>query len=108
MEIENTENFESVERRCFPMNEQNNLRELLEKLHQELEHTEATDEAGRARLRHLREDIRRLRERSDEDQETDESMLERFQDSVDHFEETYPQLTMMISQMMTILSNAGI
>ena len=85
-----------------------NLRELLEKLQNELEHTEVTDEAGRERLRHLEADIRGLRERADEKSEADEPMLERFQDSIDHFEETHPQLTMMISQMMTILSNAGI
>jgi predicted nucleic acid-binding Zn-ribbon protein len=85
-----------------------NLRELLEKLHYELEHVEVTDEAGQERLRHLREDIRRLRERSDENEETDEPMLERLQDSIDHFEDTHPDLTLMISQMMTILSNAGI
>lgn len=85
-----------------------NLHELLEKLHEELERTEVTDEAGRERLRHLQEDIRRLRERSGERPEADEPMLERFQDSIDHFEDTYPQLTLMISDMMTILSNAGI
>ena len=85
-----------------------NLRELLEKLHDELERTEVTDEEGRERLRHLRADIRRLLERSGKKPEADESMLERFQDSIDHFGETHPQLTMMISQMMTILSNAGI
>jgi|RhiMetdeSRZDD1v2_1073273.scaffolds.fasta_scaffold2231723_2 predicted nucleic acid-binding Zn-ribbon protein len=89
------------------MNDQN-LRELLEKLHNELEHIEVNDEAGKERIRHLEADIRALRERSDEQMDTDESMLERFQDSIDHFEDTYPQLTMMISQMMTILSNAGI
>jgi len=89
-------------------NEQRNLRELLEKLHNELEHTEVTDEAGRERLRHLEADIRSLLRRSGEKVETDEPMLERFQDSIDHFEDTHPQLTMMISQMMTILSNAGI
>ena len=85
-----------------------NLRELLEKLQNELEHTEVTDEAGRERLRYLEADIRRLRERAGEKSEADEPMLERFQDSMDHFEETHPELTMMISQMMTILSNAGI
>ena len=85
-----------------------NLRELLEKLHHELERTEVTDEAERERLRRLEADIRRLRERSGDESDVDEPMLERFQDSVDHFEETHPELTMMISQMMTILSNAGI
>ncbi len=89
------------------MNDQN-LRELLEKVHSELERIEATDEEGREKLRHLDRDIRDLLKRSGEKLETDESMLERFQDSIDHFETTYPRLTMLISQMMTILSNAGI
>jgi chromosome segregation ATPase len=85
-----------------------NLRELLEKLHNELEQIEVTDEAGRERLRHLDADIRSLLERSDELDETDEPMIERLQDSIDHFETTHPELTLMLSQMMTILSNAGI
>jgi hypothetical protein len=85
-----------------------NLRELLEKIHSELEQTEVTEEAERERLRHLEADIRRLLERSDEDDFDDDPMLERLQDSIDHFETSHPQLTMMLSQMMTILSNAGI
>jgi class 3 adenylate cyclase len=86
-----------------------NLHDLLEKLQKELERTETTDEAGRERVRHLQADIRNLRERSGEQPiEAEESMLERFQDSMDHFETSHPDLTMMISQMMTILSNAGI
>lgn len=89
------------------MNDQN-LRELLERLRNELATTEVTDEAGRERLRRLEADIRDLLERSDEPAETDDPMLERLQDSIDHFEETHPQLTLMLSQMMTILSNAGI
>lgn len=84
------------------------LHELLEKLQKELERVDVTDEAGRERLRQLEADIRSLRERSGEQTETDEPMLERFQDSIDHFETSHPDLTMMISQMMTILSNAGI
>jgi len=85
-----------------------NLHELLEKLQSELEQIDVTEEADRERLRHLEADIRSLRERSDEQEETDDSMLERFQDSMDHFETSYPEFTMMISQMMRILSNAGI
>jgi len=85
-----------------------NLRELLEKLHNQLEHTQVTDEAGRERLRHLEADIRKLLKRSGDQVETDEPMLERLQDSIDHFETSHPQLTMMLSQMLTILSNAGI
>ena len=85
-----------------------NLHELLAKLEREMEQMEVTDEAGRERLRYLEADIRRLRERTGENEESDEPMLERFQESIDHFETSHPELTMMISQMMTILSNAGI
>lgn len=85
-----------------------NLRDLLEKLHKELERMKVTDEAGRERLRHLDADIRALLQRSGERVETYEPMLERLQDSIDHFETSHPQLTLMLSQMMTILSNAGI
>ena len=90
------------------MTNQNNLRELLEKLHNELEQIDAADEAERERLRHLDADIRSLLERSSEENLADEPMLERLQDSIEHFETSHPQLTMMLSQMMTILSNAGI
>ena len=89
------------------MNDQN-LRDLLQRVHRELENTEATDEAERERLRHLEADIRALLERSDDSTERDDPMLERLQDSIDHFEATHPQLTLMLNQMMTILSNAGI
>lgn len=85
-----------------------NLRDLLEKLHQELEQIDVADESERERLRHLKADIRELRERSGETPETDETVLERLQDAIDHFEVTHPRLTLMLSQMMTILSNAGI
>lgn len=85
-----------------------NLRELLEKLHQELERTEAMDEKGSELLRHLDSDIRSLLKRSGAKAESDEPMLERLQDTIDHFEDTHPRLTTMLSQMMTVLSNAGI
>ena len=90
------------------MNDRQTLRELLEKLHYELERTEATDEASRERIRYLEADIRTLLDRSDENPEEDETIRERFQESMEHFETSYPQLTMMISQISTILSNAGI
>jgi prefoldin subunit 5 len=85
-----------------------NLRELLEKLRNELQRIEAVDEQGNEMLRHLDADIRTLLKRSGTKVETDESMLERLQDTIDHFETTYPRLTMMLSEMMTILSNAGV
>lgn len=85
-----------------------NLRELLEKLHHELDGIETADEQGLEMLRQLDDDIHTLLKRSDSELEKDEPMIERLQDTIDHFEETHPSLTMMLSQMMTILSNAGV
>lgn len=86
-----------------------NLRKLLEQLHDELEHIESVDEKGDELLRHLNADIRDLLNRSGRGKRpADESMLERFQETIDHFEVSHPTLTTMLSEMMTILSNAGI
>ena len=89
-------------------NTNQNLRELLERLHKELEQTESMDENGNEMLRHLDADIRTLLKRSGSKIETVDPLLERLQDTIDHFESTYPRLTMVLSEMMTILSNAGI
>ncbi|MGZ9165848.1 MAG: DUF4404 family protein [Anaerolineales bacterium] len=86
-----------------------NLRKILEQLHDELERTESVDESGDELLRHLNADIRSLLKRSGKAEvEPDDSVLERLQDAIDHFEVTHPTLTTMLSEMMTILSNAGI
>lgn len=83
------------------------LTDLLERLHQELDSTEAVDEKGRELLRALNADIQELLERS-EDAQSDDSLLERFQESIDHFEVTHPTLTSTLSNIMTVLNNAGI
>lgn len=86
-----------------------NLRKLLEQLHDELERTESVDERGKELLRHLNADINSRLKRSEKDKILDdESTLERLQDAIDHFEVTHPRLMMMLSEMMTVLSNAGI
>lgn len=86
-----------------------NLRELLDELHDELERTESVDDKEEELLGHLNAHIRALRERSEKKRgEADESILEQLQDAIDHFEVTHPRLTMMLSEMMTVLSNAGI
>jgi hypothetical protein len=83
------------------------LTKLLEQLHTELDGTEAVDEKGRELLRALNADIAELLERSDDDQ-SDDSLLERWQESIDHFGVSHPTLTSALSQIMTALSNAGI
>lgn len=87
----------------------NNLRTLLEGLHDELQRIESVDDKGRVLLRDLDTDIRNLLQRSGEEgAQTDKSVFERFQSAMDHFEITHPNLTLALSEMMTALSNAGI
>jgi len=89
-------------------NHDKSLHELLERLHNELEQTDSVDEKGREMLRHLDADIHSRLERSRKPIETDEPLIERLQETIDHFETTHPSLTLTLSEMMTILSNAGI
>ena len=84
-----------------------NLTQLLEQLHNELDNTDAVDEKGRELLRALNADIEELLKRS-ENEGSDDSLLERLQESIDHFEVTHPALTSALSHIMTALNNAGI
>ena len=85
------------------------LRNLLERIEREIEQTEPDDEKGRKLLRHIEADIRAFRERpEDKWREPEDSFIERMNDAIDHFQITHPTLTTMISQMLNILSNAGI
>ncbi len=80
------------------------LDQLLEKLKNEIEGIQPDDEKGQALLRELSADIRDLLERA----EAKQSMLQRFQAYMDHFEITHPELTAALSSLSNILSNAGI
>jgi hypothetical protein len=82
------------------------LTQLLEQLRNELAGAGAVDDKGRDLLRALNADIEALLQRPEED--SDDSLLERLQDAVDHFEVTHPALTSTLSSLMTFLNNAGI
>ena len=87
----------------------NKLSKLLEELHTELDSTKAVDEKGRELLRALNADIEELLDRSELGQsDDDDSLLERWQEYIDHFEVTHPTLTAALSHLMTALNNAGI
>jgi hypothetical protein len=79
------------------------LTQLLEKLHAELDGMENVDEKSRQLLNDLEKDINELLDRSEHD-----TLLERLDDAVDEFEVKYPSLTTMLSEISRILSNAGI
>ena len=86
----------------------NELPKLLEALHQELQQTSDLDEKGRELLRGLDVDIRGLLARTESAPASESPMMQRLQDSVDHFVVTHPALTKLLSDLLTSLSNAGI
>lgn len=81
------------------------LRELLEQLQAELARTESVDEKGREMLSRLNADIQQF---LDPTRENPETLLERLQAAMDHFEIEHPAVTAALSQMLNALSNAGI
>jgi len=83
------------------------LDKLLEELNIAIEGIQPEDEKGQKLLRELSADIRELLERA-EAKQTEQSMLERMEASIEHFEVTHPDLTAALSNLSAILSNAGI
>jgi hypothetical protein len=85
------------------------LRELLEHLHGEIEHTKTVDDKGQELLRDLNTDIRDLLERSEADRaQSHPSIIQRLDDSIDYLQVTHPSLSILLSKLLETLSNAGI
>lgn len=84
----------------------NKIRELLEQLRGELEQVSPQDQKGRDLLENITADINSFLQ--DPNVEADKSVLQRLQDTIDHFNIEHPTLTMALSEIMSILSNAGI
>jgi protoporphyrinogen oxidase len=81
------------------------LNELLEQLHTELEQTKSVNEEEREMLNHLNADIQKF---IDPSQEDDETLFDRLQDAMDHFQVDHPAITAALSQILNSLNNAGI
>jgi len=89
--------------------ENNELRSLLNQLHEEIKNTKEVDDKGVDLLRDLEADITALLERSDENPEPlQPSVFKNLEDTVTHFEVTHPTLTEQVSKISEILSGAGI
>lgn len=88
----------------------NELRDLLERLHDEIEETHSLDDRGRDLLQHLDMDIRDLLDRLDAEgaQASDPSLMDSLEETIDHLQVSHPTLTTLLSQVLTTLSNAGI
>ena len=83
------------------------LSTLLEELHITLDATKAVDEKGRELLRALNEDIKELLVRS-EGAGADDSLLDRMRETLAYFQNTHPEFTSALSNLLTTLNNAGI
>ena len=84
-------------------------RKMLEEFRNQVAQAEPLDEEDRNLLLSLDKEIQRLVDRSDDETgDTPDTVLEQLQESIEHFEDTHPTLTITLSQMMTVLSNAGI
>jgi hypothetical protein len=89
--------------------ENEELRKLLQQLHDEIEKTQTVDEKGTEILSDLDGDIRALLERSEwQLTPIQPSIVQRLDAVLLHFEVTHPDLTVMISKLLDTLSNAGI
>jgi hypothetical protein len=88
--------------------EQQKLRELLETLHQELASVDSVDETTGGVLTTLREDIGKLVDRDHQSAiVTDEPLMERLNDAVNHFEAGHPRLSLAIQHLLDSLANMG-
>ena len=81
-------------------------RRLLEEFRNQVAQAEHLDEEDRNLLISLDKEIERLT--NDKTADTPDTVLEQLQEGIERFEERNPTLTMTLSQMMTVLSNAGI
>ena len=90
------------------MNDQE-LCQLLEKLQAEIEGTKSVDTKERELLQDLEADIRALLKRCEAEQVQSHPLtVRRLEEAIEHLSVNHPTLTAMLSNMSTILSNAGV
>ncbi len=87
--------------------EQQKLREQLEALHKELEQVNSLDETTRAVLSTLREDIAKLVVEKPATALEHDSLVERMNEAVSHFEADHPKLSMTIQHLLESLARMG-
>lgn len=78
---------------------------LLEQVHAELQKEDKVDADSLKLLQDLEQDVQSLLKKAEVETP---SILERMQEAVEQFEVEHPTLTTLLSEVSTILSNAGI
>jgi hypothetical protein len=87
--------------------EQQKLRELLDTLHQELEQVDSIDDTTEVVLTNLRADMQRLLDEKVGTVDKDESLMERMNEALDHFEEGHPKLSLTLQLLLESLAKMG-
>jgi hypothetical protein len=87
--------------------QEQHLRQMLEQLHSELQHTDTIDDRSRELLRSVLGDIEDLLERKQKGPQH-ESIIERLREAVGAFEKTHPTLTVAIGGVADALAKMGI
>ncbi|HMB59986.1 MAG TPA: DUF4404 family protein [Xanthomonadales bacterium] len=83
------------------------LKKLLEQLHQELEQTESVSEETLSQVRELDKDIHKLVAPTQRDEDMD-SVLERSRELKTQFAANHPEAERFLSQIMDTLAKIGI
>ncbi len=89
--------------------DENELRKLIEQLHEEIQNTKSLDKKGQELLAHLDSDIQELLGHTEgEGSRIHQSTIQRLEEGLARFEVTHPALTTLISNLLESLSNAGV
>jgi hypothetical protein len=89
--------------------EDQELRKLIEQLHDEIQKTHSVDKKGQELLTHLEADIKELLAREEVTaMPVHPTTIQRMEDGLSHFEVSHPALTNLLSRLLESLSNAGI
>ncbi len=85
------------------------LRKTLERLNDEIDHAQNMDEKGKALLERTRADVQRLLRQAEADPSASHAdTASRLEETIAYLEATHPQLTLAMTDLLDILSNAGI
>src|SRR5689334_11760819 len=88
------------------------IRQMLVQLHDELQNAQSLDEDERAMMRHLMADIQEMLKRSETAHtpgyQANRSFVDRLEKSVDMLQVNHPALTVMIEKALDTLNLAGI
>lgn len=84
------------------------LHDTLERLHEQLGEAHDLDEELRAELRQALDDIGRVLDRREEPADDDQSLADRLAELTQHFERSHPTLAETFGRAVNMLANLGI